>query len=404
MERRAFLTRLGGAAPTRLPVSAAVTVIEERDPARFRAAFVAAVGGGGVVALANPDWGLAERVQFERLLAQSPPSFSGETGWLLIPTGGSTGGVKLARHDQDSIAAAVQGYAAFFGEREISAVGVLPLHHVGGLMAWLRCALTGGEYRDASWRDWREGRFDERLPEGATVSLVPTQLSRLLEVQGGVAWLRRFRRVLIGGAATARELVATARSAGIAVVVSYGMTETAALIAATVAPDRARLHVLPHVIIGRRDDERLTVTGACLFRGYWPELRPDSGWTSADRGVIESDGRLRVLGRVDDIINSGGEKIDANEVTDVLRAEFGDERVAVIGHADARWGAVVVACYDASLSVRRTAVEQGLAQRLATFKRPRIWVPVSPWPVNALGKLNRAALQQAVVANAVGSS
>ena len=85
MERRAFLTRLGGAAPTRLPVSAAVTVIEERDPARFRAAFVAAVGGGGVVALANPDWGLAERVQFERLLAQSPPSFSWGNGLAADP-------------------------------------------------------------------------------------------------------------------------------------------------------------------------------------------------------------------------------------------------------------------------------------------------------------------------------
>ena len=216
--------------------------------------------------------------------------------------------------------------------------------------------------------------------------------------------LRRFRRVLIGGAATSRELVAEARAAGIAVVVSYGMTETAALIAATVGSDRARMHVLPHVTVGLRDRERLRVKSACLFRGYWPDVRPDSVWTTSDRAVVETDGRLRILGRADDIIISGGEKIDANEVADVLREAFADDRVAVLGRADAQWGEVVVACFDAQLLPRRDTVEERLAQSLATFKRPKFWVPVSPWPVNAMGKLNRAALKQAVVANQSGST
>ncbi len=398
MERREFLSRLGGDARTAWGVPATIAVVEERDPAAFRAAFVAAVAGGGQVALANPDWGREERTQFAQLLAQTDPQVSAERGWLLVPTGGSSGGVKLARHDQTTLAAAVRGYVDFFGEPVVSGVGVLPLHHVGGLLAWLRCALTGGTYREAPWRAWSEGDWtgSETWPADATVSLVPTQLRRLLELPGGAAMLRRFQRVLIGGGATDQALVRAAENAGVRVALSYAMTETAALAAVQTGSQPEGFAMLPHLHARLAETERVVLAGASLFCGYWPSWREPGEWVTADRGRWDAANRLHILGRSDDTIISGGEKVDAHEVETTLRTLLADERVVVLGVPDARWGQRVVACVGDGLAERLAQQEAVIRERLARFKMPKQIVTVTPWPVSAMGKVNRATLRAAV--------
>ncbi len=395
MERREFLRALGGGLEAGIDPRS-VTVVEEREPAAFRNAFIAATATGGQVALANPDWGTVERAEFQRVVATASESVSSESGWLLIPTGGSTGGVKLARHDQTTIAAAVRAYGEFFDERVVQGVGVLPLHHVGGLMAWLRCVLTEGEFVDATWPAWREGRFHERLPENATVSLVPAQLRRLLHDEAGRTWLRRFRRVLIGGAAADAGLVAAATDAGVAVVPSYGMTETMAMIAACTEAEMNGLELFPHVTATVNPEGRLALAGPSLFRGYWPQSRDIESWESGDRVELGKNGSLRVLGRADAVIVTGGEKVDAGEVEALLREYFGDERVAVIGLPDERWGQIVMAAIAPDLAGQVLDVEEQLKGSLAPFKRPKAFQIVDPWPVNALGKVQRAAVRAAL--------
>ncbi len=395
MERREFLSALGGRSTDGGELRT-VAVVREREPEAFRRAFVAAVARGGQVALANPDWGTQERAEFERLIARRPDTVSAERGWLLIPTGGSTGGVKLARHDQATIAAAVRGYATFFDETPINAVGVLPLHHVGGLMGWLRCVLTEGVHVDADWRAWSEGRFVERPPEASTVSLVPAQLRRLLHDADGVAWLRRFRRVLIGGAAVDAGLLEQAVAAGVAVVPSYGMTETAAMIAACVEPAAERLVLFPHVEATLGAQGCLQLAGPSLFRGYWPEWRGEEAWLSSDRAELTPDGGVRILGRADAVIVTGGEKVDPAEVEAELRVLFADDRVAVVGVPDPRWGQRVVAAIAADLAPCRAEVAAELRGRLAPFKCPKAFVPVDPWPVNAAGKVSRETVLAAI--------
>ncbi|WP_221031714.1 AMP-binding protein [Actomonas aquatica] len=409
MERREFLNALvrsGVNVAEGEPGRQELVVVCERDPVAFRAAFAQAVAQGGRVALANPDWGTQERAEFDRLLAlrdHAGALADAETGWLLIPTGGSSGGVKLARHDQHTLAAAVQGYASFFEERVVNGVGVLPLHHVGGLMGWLRCVLTGGDYVDGSWRAWSEGRFVERVPEAATVSLVPTQLRRMLGQAEGVAWLRQFKRILIGGAATEADLVSAAQDAGLPIVLSFGMTETGALAAAVPEFAGGELEkgyaVLPHLKMDVVGEGRLRISGASLFRGYWPDWRDDDAWENGDRARRSVDGRVQLLGRVDDLIISGGEKVDGHEVETVLRELAGDPRIVVIGLPDAEWGHRVVACVGSEeLVTRLEEVAGAVRERLASFKRPKLVVPVVPWPVNAMGKINRAALTAAAAA------
>ncbi|HRG55932.1 MAG TPA: o-succinylbenzoate--CoA ligase, partial [Lacunisphaera sp.] len=165
-------------------------LIAEAEPRRFMAALAEAVALGGDVFLCDPNWGDNERAQLADLASPASPETRAD-GWLMIPTGGTSGKLKFARHDGGTLAAAVHGFARHFGLARVNAVSVLPLHHVSGLMAWMRCALTGGEFLPLDWREVAAGARPvlAEKPDGWVISLVPTQLERLMQEEGAVAWL-----------------------------------------------------------------------------------------------------------------------------------------------------------------------------------------------------------------------
>ena len=103
---------------------------------------------GGFVFLCDPKWSAAERAALAALKKSETRNPKSEIpqGWLCVPTGGTSGGVRFARHDERTLTAAVRGFCAHFGIERVNAVGVLPPHHVSGLMARVRCAATGGEH------------------------------------------------------------------------------------------------------------------------------------------------------------------------------------------------------------------------------------------------------------------
>ena len=388
----------------------APVVINEQEPVEFRRRFLAAAAGRGPVFLANPAWGSEERAEFDRFVSQVPTNWDAERAWLMIPTGGTTGGIKLARHDQHTIAAAVAGFAAHFGISRINAVGALPLHHVGGLMGWLRAALTGGEFRDEDWQRLKQEPRGTSPGNDWVVSLVPTQLGRLLATDGGRAWLGGFGVVLLGGAALPMSAAIEARAAGIRCALGYGMTETMAM-ATALRPDEFLAGrsdsggPLPHAEVNIDATRRLQVSGASLFRGYWPDYRESGPWLTADRGEFEANGGLRVWGRMDDLVNSGGEKVDVAEVERVLSEVLPAVPLAVLGVADATWGQRVVACYEGgSRRLDPEEIEAILAGKLAKFKWPKAYVPIDPWPVNQMGKVNRSELRRRVGDLATGSN
>lgn len=373
--------------------------------ARLRAfAGVALVERGDACFLVDPGWGDQERAQWAALAGRRPDHWDGVRGWLCIPTGGSSGAMKLARHDEYTLGAAVAGFCAHFGVSRVDATGMLPAWHVSGLMSWARCVWTGGAYRAVSWKDVESGAARPGAGDAEFVSLVPTQLARLLGDAEAEAWLRGFRAVLLGGGPSWPELLARARAARVPVVLSYGMTETAAMVAAQrpedfAAGDESSGRVLPHARVTVDAEERVRVGGASLFHGYWPEARAagdgEGDWRTDDLGELDSAGRLRVRGRADALIITGGEKVNPAEVEAVLR-EIGGEGladVAVAGVAHPEWGSEVVAFFrgDPELETRLRA---GLAGRLAAAKRPRRYVAVATadWPRDARGKLNRARL------------
>ena len=214
--------------------------------------------------------------------------------------------------------------------------------------------------------------------------------------------------MLLGGGTVPETVAEDARAAGIRCALGYGMTETMAMTTA-LRPDEFLAGrcdsggALPHAEVDVDASTRIQVDGASLFKGYWPQYREPGPWLTADRGQFEPHGGLRVLGRTDDLINSGGEKVDVAEVERVLTALVPGVPLAVLGVADAKWGQRVVACYrGGSRRLEPEKMERELAGKLAKFKWPKAYVPINPWPENLMGKVNRGELRRRLLDGATG--
>ncbi|MFS1303772.1 AMP-binding protein [Streptosporangium longisporum] len=308
---------------------------------------------------------------------------------VVIATSGSTGapkGVQLsAAALRASASASLRRLGARPGERWLCC---LPPSHVSGLQVLVRSLLAGSE--PIVHEGFSAGAV---LASGADhVSLVPTQLRRLLGAgPSGPPDLSRFATVLLGGAAAPPDLLAQARAAGARVVTTYGMSETCGGCVYDGEP-------LDGVDLRVGGDGRIRLGGPVLFSGY--RLRPDLTeaardgdlFLTSDLGVVE-DGRLRVLGRADDVINTGGEKVVAAVVAEAVAAHPAVSDAVVVGRPDPEWGqrvtAVVVAADPPSLAEIRAFVKE----RLPAYAAPAELVVVPGIPLLANGKPDLEALR-----------
>lgn len=311
---------------------------------------------------------------------------------LVVATSGTSGRPKGVELSHDALAwsldAGLDRLGARSGERWL---GCLPLHHVAGLATLLRSRRLGTA---AAVHDG----FDVAAVAAARaqwVSLVPTQLHRLLEADADLA---HFRGVLLGGGAVEASLLSRARARDVRVVTSYGMTETCGgCVYDGVALDGAAFR------LETADDGpgRVLLRGPMLMSGYRgrPELTAaalDGGWLrTPDLGRRTEDGRLEVLGRSDDVIVSGGENVAAATVATALRSLPAVADAAVTARPDEVWGEVVVAVIVAagappSLAQLRT----GLRAKLPAAALPRALAIVDHVPRTELGKVSRTWLAE----------
>jgi len=235
-------------------------------------------------------------------------------------------------------------------------------------------------------------RFDAHAVGAATearwVSLVPTQLVRLLDEGIGLGHLDG---ILLGGAPPMPGLLDRAAAAGLRVVTSYGMTETCGGCVYDGTPfDRVEVDV--------RDDGRIRLRGPVVMRGYRgdPVLSEQvlrAGWyLTSDVGRKDADGRLEVLGRVDDVIITGGENVSARAVGDVLRSHPAVADVHVLGSPHPRWGqqvtALVVAT-DARLPPTLRELRAHASSHLPNHALPREVRVVAGLQRDPMGKVRR---------------
>lgn len=381
-------------------------LICEQEPVTFAAAFFAAVSLEVPVVLANPRWGRIEWDAFQTLVnpaltfgecafeAQDATPAPLPRGSILIPTGGTTGGVKLAIHTWSSLSNAACGVKDFLGGGPIDSCCCLPLFHVSGLMQLVRSFVTAGRIR-----------FDDTEVEGYCLSLVPTQLQRLLQDEVNWRKLATARAIFIGGAGMPQSVSAQARTLRLPIIPVYGMTETAAMVAAVPSADFLDNPSAGAVPIGGarfqvEPDGRLRIFSPVLFRGYQgqPQIDIEPGYLTNDEAQIDSDGRLHVLGRMDRLIISGGEKIDPREVEAAIRNIAGIEEVLAIGYPDNEWGQRLVAFYvdQGSGSGGEPLWKEPLRQQLVNYKFPKQLISVSQLPLDARGKLDWPMIESAL--------
>ncbi|MCK0113670.1 o-succinylbenzoate--CoA ligase [Ornithinimicrobium sp. F0845] len=283
----------------------------------------------------------------------------------------------------------------------------LPSNHVAGWQVVVRSAVAGtvptrieGPFTVDAFR-----RAAQRLPEGPRlVSLVPTQLLRLLDDDAGTSALAGFTAVLIGGAALPAPLRRRAEAAGVRLHRTYGMTETSGGCVYDGTP-------LTGVEV-RLDEGRVLLGGPVLADGYAddPALTAQRFDTDAlgkrwfvtdDAGELTEDGVLQLLGRIDDLINTGGFKVAPRPVEEALHQLPGVREALVLGVPDPEWGqrvaAVLVGADDRS--VKHTvppdtrAVRDALRDHLPAHALPRQVLWLSELPMLASGKPDRVALR-----------
>ncbi|MGJ8648855.1 MAG: AMP-binding protein [Opitutaceae bacterium] len=383
-------------------------LICEQDPVAFAAAFFAAVSLSVPVVLANPRWGRFEWAAFQPLvnpvLTFGNPSFEPQDvqydplsrGSILIPTGGTTGGVKLAIHTWSSLHVAARSVADFLGGGPVNSCCCLPLFHVSGLMQLIRSFVSDGCIR-----------FDDTKMEGYCLSLVPTQLQRLLQDEMSCRKLATARAIFVGGAGMPASVSEQARALRLPIIPVYGMTETAAMVAAVPSDDFIGSPSAGAVPVGEarfqiEPDGRLRIHSPALFIGYQGQaaIDPIEGYLTDDEARIDEDGKLHVLGRADRLIISGGEKIDPREVEDAIREVAGLQEVIAIGYPDAEWGEKLVAFYvDRPGSRRVSEWQDSLREQLANYKFPKQLISVPKLPVDERGKLDWSMIHTAVEDN-----
>ncbi|MCB1120113.1 MAG: AMP-binding protein, partial [Verrucomicrobiae bacterium] len=318
---------------------------------------------------------------------------------IMIPSGGTSGKLKFCVHSPDTLAASVQSLFRFHHEKPLSSINPLPVFHVSGWMPIMRACLTGGTVRLATWKDLEQGDYPRTVGNHCSLSLVPTQLARLVRTEAGLRFLHGFDSIYIGGAAPSPVLVNTIRTEKLPALFVYGSTETASMVIAGTRADSDSSgslwgSPLPGVEAELSDEQELIVRSPSLFRGYFPEDSPVEAWPTGDIARRLSDGNLQVIGRKDYLINTGGEKVNPEEVEAALSDCLPGSDFAVGSESDLEWGQRVVALVGRNLSPEEMkSLFEKLSEKLAPYKIPKRILPVEHIPRTLSGKINRAEVR-----------
>jgi O-succinylbenzoic acid--CoA ligase len=351
------------------------------------ALLLGALERGSELVLQNTRLTPAERAAQVLSLAAVPPA--GDPAVILF-TSGTTGGPKAAMLERENLeASASAANEVLRVDASSRFLCVLPLFHVGGLLTLVRCEFAGATVL-------LHERFDaeavaRELREGAThASLVANTLSRVLEKSSDFPPVV----VAVGGGPVPRPLLDRARTAGLRVVQTWGMTETCSMATCELPDDADGTSAgppLPGFEVRIDAGKEVLVRGPALMRGYVGQ-EPLRGrfFRTGDLGELDGRGRLTVHARRTDLIVSGGENVYPAEVESALLAHPEVREAVVLPAPDERWGQVGVAYLVTSASDEE--LRDFLRQRIARYKVPARFVRLPELPRNAAGKVDRLRL------------
>ena len=346
-------------------------------------------------------------------IAQLPPGPG-----VVVRSGGSSGGSSYCAQPSlhlDRSAAATAHWLTGIGLDPAATLllNPLPLAHVSGLMPWWRARCWGAGHQQLAPGLMKTPTellaFCRSMPawgiKPVLLSLVPTQLARLLADPDGVAFLQQLELIWIGGAALPSPVEEQARALRLPLAPCYGSTETAAMVAA-MPPDRFLAgepgcgDPLVDVELRLAADGALEVRTDRLALGRWSADQPDrfeqlkdadGWWRSGDRAAFTPG--LQIMGRMDGAIHSGGETVFPEPLEQRLMAAAQAVSVPVsavllLGVDDSEWGQRLVALVgsaDAAVLQRLMA----LTRSWSPAETPRRWVLCPALAPSVLGKWQR---------------
>jgi len=327
-------------------------------------------------------------------LAETGPALSfGDVGTqscpsnicVVIATSGSSGLIKEVAFSSGALLASASAANAFLGARIGSQWSLLlPITHIAGVNVIIRSMELGTLPVDL--RD-----FDGEYPTVDFTSVVPTQLFRALNSDERLLrHLQSAQAVLVGGASLSPSLRLEAENAGVRIVETYGMTETCGGCIYDGTP-------LTGVEFEINEQGLIAIRGTVLASGYLntPNLfNLHSGWfTTNDLGEI-IDEKLKVKGRADDVIISGGENLSLIAVEATLSVRFPEIECAAFAVDDPHWGHALHLAIVGDVS--EMEISHYLEAALGGIAKPKGIHFVESLPLLGIGKIDRMALTKMV--------
>jgi len=362
------------------------------------------------VAIAAPE----EAAQLDQALPQHS-----DPGWgaaVVLGTGGSSGARRWCLQPLTHLQVAADATGRWLRQlgldpQHLELFNPLPLQHVSGLLPLVRAQRWGAALRWLEPEWMRDPVWLPRPVAPAVLSLVPTQLQRLLEDPLGQRWLAAFELIWVGGAALPEAVAQHCRQLGVRLSPCYGSTETAAMVAAL--PPQQFLdgvqgcgQPLPHAQLrldpatGALQIKAASLAEGCLLHGQLQPLALSHGWwTSGDRALLAPEG-LQLQGRLDGAISSGGETVFPEQVE--LRflqlssaADLPLAELLLLAELDLLWGERLVALVKPAAAGRAEAEQllqrlEELGQCLPPSQRPRRWLLCPELERTPLGKWQRS--------------
>ncbi|WP_303703953.1 o-succinylbenzoate--CoA ligase [Haloquadratum walsbyi] len=344
---------------------------------------------------------------------------------LVLFTSGTTGSPKAVKLTAGNILWSAVSSAFRLGidpnERWLV---TLPLHHMGGIAPILRGPLYGMTVVLRGEFDTEQAVTDLHEHSITAVSLVPTMLRRMLNANNTSSFPERLQTVLLGGAPASTTLINRCQGESIPVYPTYGLTETASQVATArpqTAFDNPQMVGTPLLwtdvtIVDESGNPQsagnpgeIVVEGPTVTPGYAsPEsmVKGEYGFHTGDIGVLDTDGRLTVINRLDDRIVTGGENVDPGEVATVLESHPDVASAAVVGISDTEWGERVVAAVTPMTgeSINKDALRSHARNHLTGFKIPKMIRVTDTLSRTVSGTIDRDAIRELFITDTDGTS
>ena len=334
---------------------------------------------------------------------------------LILYTSGTTGSPKGVMLSFNNLISSTESAGTFFSFNHNDRWLVsLPLYHIGGIQILIRSIVYGSAMiipKSLRTNDIIEamGKF-----KPTQISLVPTVLSRLIKKE--ITPNKEIKNVFLGGGPANERLLKNAVKKSWNIIKVYGSTETSSMVSSVTIKDKpdkinSAGKPLGKNIIRIVDENgtplsanmqgEIIIEGDSIMKGYWDDKEEtnkgliNKKYFTGDLGFLDEEGYLYVISRKDNLIISGGEKINPKEIEEIMLSLPDIFEVCVIGLEDQEWGQIVAAAVvRKSLSLTQEQIIESLKHRLASFKIPKKLLFVDKIPTTPLGKVKQEEVRK----------